>query len=130
MDCVENIVLESRSMGDTSDAAGGRTTPFAREKQPMQLTSRAILAVGAALAIACGGTPTTPLSGAVVTFAVGSETLRVALISADQVAAAHAAQSGGRANSSRSSRSGRAAQYGVELASRGRHIRGSRNRAV
>jgi hypothetical protein len=63
----------------------------------MQLTSPAILAVGAGLAIACGGTPTTPSSGAVVTFAVGSETFRVALTSADQVAAARAAQSGGRA---------------------------------
>src|SRR5262245_15314905 len=126
MDCVENIVLESRSMGDTSDAAGGRTTPFAREKQPMQLTSRAILAVGAALAIACGGTPTTPLSGAVVTFAVGSETLRVALISADQVAAAHAAQSGGRADSSRWRRNGATGQYGGEVASAGRHTVGKR----
>jgi hypothetical protein len=40
---------------------------------------------------------TTPSSGARVTFAVGSELFRVALTSADQVAAARAAQSGGGA---------------------------------
>ena len=50
------------------------------------------------LAIACGGdTPTTPSSGALVTFAVVGETFRVALPTTDQVAAARAAQSGGRA---------------------------------
>jgi len=55
-------------------------------------------ALGAALAIACGDdTPTAPSSGALVTFAVGSETFRVALTTAEQVAAARAAQSGGRA---------------------------------
>jgi hypothetical protein len=51
----------------------------------------------AALAIACGSSPTTPSSSAVVTLSVGSETFRVALTTADQVAAARAAQSGGRA---------------------------------
>jgi hypothetical protein len=54
-------------------------------------------ALGTALAIACGGTPTTPSSGGLVTFAVGSETFRVALTTADQVAAARAAQGGGPA---------------------------------
>ena len=51
----------------------------------------------AALAIACGSSPTPPSSSAVVTLSVGSETFRVALTTADQVAAARAAQSGGRA---------------------------------
>jgi hypothetical protein len=41
--------------------------------------------------------PTAPSSGALVTFGVGSETFRVSLTSADQVAAARAAQIGGRA---------------------------------
>jgi hypothetical protein len=55
-------------------------------------------ALGAALAIACGGgTPATPSPGALVTFAVGSETFRVALTTPDQVTAARAAQSGGPA---------------------------------
>jgi hypothetical protein len=47
-------------------------------------------------AIACDETPTAPSTGAVATFAVAGETFRVALSTADQVAAAHAAQSGGR----------------------------------
>ena len=47
---------------------------------------------------ACGsGTPTTPSGGAMVTFAVADQTFRVWLNSHDQVAAARAAQSGGRA---------------------------------
>lgn len=47
---------------------------------------------------ACGdGTPTAPSGGALVTFAVASETFRVSLTSSDQVAAARAAQSGGPA---------------------------------
>jgi hypothetical protein len=59
------------------------------------LQSAAALAV---LAIACGDdAPTAPSSGAVVTFAVANETFRVGLTTADQVAAARAAQSGGRA---------------------------------
>jgi hypothetical protein len=57
-----------------------------------------LAAVLAALASACGDDgPTAPSSAAVVTFAVGSEEFRVALTTADQVAAARAAQSGGRA---------------------------------
>ena len=63
----------------------------------MQVLSAAIF--GAALAIACGGeTPASPSPLAIATFAVGSETFRVALTSADQVAAARAAQNGGRAS--------------------------------
>ncbi len=54
-------------------------------------------AFAAGLALSCGGSSTTPSSSTVVTFAVGSETFRVALITTDQVAAARAAQSGGRA---------------------------------
>ena len=49
-------------------------------------------------ASACGSsTLTAPSAGALVTFAVASETFRVSLTSSDQVAAARAAQSGGRA---------------------------------
>jgi hypothetical protein len=55
------------------------------------------LLAAAALATACGSSPTAPSSSAVVTLSVGSETFRVALTTADQVAAARAAQSGGRA---------------------------------
>jgi hypothetical protein len=51
-----------------------------------------------ALAVACGDdTPTSPSPVAVATFAVGSESVRVAMTSADQVAAARAAQNGGAA---------------------------------
>ena len=54
--------------------------------------------VAAMLAIACSGnTPTTPSSSAVVTFAVGHETFRVALSTKDQITAARAAQDGGPA---------------------------------
>ena len=52
----------------------------------------------AALAVACGGdSPTSPSPAAVATFSVSGETFRVALTSADQVAAARAAQNGGPA---------------------------------
>ena len=55
-------------------------------------------AFGTMLAIACGGsTPSTPSPTALVTFAVGGETFRVALTAADQIAAARAAQTGGSA---------------------------------
>ena|SRR5688572_20217625 len=48
--------------------------------------------------IACGdGTPGDPTSGALVTFAVQQETFRVWLLSAEQIAAARAAQAGGSA---------------------------------
>jgi hypothetical protein len=50
------------------------------------------------LASACGdSTVIAPSTGALVTFAVAGETFRVSLPSSDQVAAARAAQSGGRA---------------------------------
>jgi hypothetical protein len=50
------------------------------------------------LAGGCGdGTPTSPSSDALVTFAVADETFRVRLIGAEQIVAARAAQSGGRA---------------------------------
>lgn len=55
------------------------------------------VALSAVLAVACDETPTAPSPGAVVTFAVVGETFRVALTTAEQVAAARAAQSGGRA---------------------------------
>ena len=61
-------------------------------------TTSSVAALATSIAIACGGgTLTTPSSGALVTFAVGSETFRVALTTTAQVAAARAAQSGGRA---------------------------------
>jgi hypothetical protein len=48
--------------------------------------------------VGCGDdSPTAPSPTAVVTFSVGSETFRVALTTADQVAAARAAQDGGPA---------------------------------
>lgn len=49
------------------------------------------------LAIACGSSPSTPSPSAVAMLSVGNETFRVALTTTDQVAAARAAQSGGRA---------------------------------
>jgi hypothetical protein len=54
------------------------------------------VALSIACAIACDKAPTAPSSSAVVTFAVAGETFRVALTTAEQVAAAHAAQNGGR----------------------------------
>jgi hypothetical protein len=52
-------------------------------------------AVGSAAA--CSGSSTTPSSNAVVTFSVANETFRVSLTTPDQIAAAKAAQAGGRA---------------------------------
>jgi hypothetical protein len=57
---------------------------------------------GAALVVllagACGdGDPNAPSSAALVTFAVANETFRVSLTTPEQVAAARAAQGGGRA---------------------------------
>ena len=50
------------------------------------------------LAASCGGdSPTSPSTMATVTLAVGSEIFRVALTTPEQVAAARAAQAGGRA---------------------------------
>jgi hypothetical protein len=49
------------------------------------------------LAAACGDDSTSPSTMATVTFAVGGETFRVALTTPEQVAAARAAQAGGRA---------------------------------
>jgi hypothetical protein len=66
--------------------------------------SRFLLVVMSAAGIAaCGGSstnptnPTIPPGTAVVTFTVVNETFRVALTTSDQIAAARAAQSGGRA---------------------------------
>jgi len=61
-------------------------------------SSMAVVIFVACLASACGNrTATAPSTGALVTFAVAGETFRVSLMSSDQVAAARAAQSGGRA---------------------------------
>src|SRR5215207_5956054 len=55
----------------------------------------ALVALGAA---GCAdGTPTSPSSGALVTFAVANESFRVWLSSEEQIAAARSAQMGGRA---------------------------------
>jgi hypothetical protein len=51
----------------------------------------------AMLVAACDDSPTSPETGALVTFNVADETFRVELTSADQIAAAHAAQNGGPA---------------------------------
>ena len=50
----------------------------------------------ATVLVACGGSPTTPSSQAVVTFTVANESFRVLLTGADQIAAARAAQAGGQ----------------------------------
>ena len=68
----------------------------------MERTSHWTFAAGVVLVMliegACGDiTPTAPAVGAVVTFAVAGETFRAAVTGADQVAAARAAQNGGRA---------------------------------
>ena len=54
--------------------------------------------VYASVGIGCGDdTPTSPSPAAVATFSVAGETCRVALTTADQIAAARAAQNGGPA---------------------------------
>jgi len=60
---------------------------------------RSLLVVALGLvAASCGGdSPTSPSTMATVTLAVGSEIFRVALTTPEQVAAARAAQAGGRA---------------------------------
>lgn len=61
-------------------------------------TARTFSALALTLSVmACDETPTAPSSEAVVTFRVVSETFLVLLTSADQLAAARAAQAGGRA---------------------------------
>jgi len=50
------------------------------------------------LVSACDESPTSPSPSAVVTFAVASETFRVQLVGATQIAAARAAQGGGAAS--------------------------------
>lgn len=58
----------------------------------------AAVALVTLLAGGCGDdTPTGPSTDAIVTFAVANETFRVRLIGSEQIAAAHAAQSGGSA---------------------------------
>ena len=74
---------------------GDHASTGARRRSTLLFAAAALAAVHAS---ACGDdAPTGPSSAAVVTFAVGSEAFRVALTTADQVAAARAAQSGGRA---------------------------------
>jgi hypothetical protein len=60
-----------------------------------RLAASALLA--AVLGAGCGDSSSTPSSSAVVTFSVVGETFRVALTTPEQVAAARAAQGGGRA---------------------------------
>ena len=64
----------------------------------IRLATFAAVLCCAVLVMACSDdTPTSPLPAAIVTFEVGSETFRVALNTADQIAAARAAQAGGPA---------------------------------
>ena len=61
-------------------------------------TLMTVVIIATCVASACGDSmPTAPSTRALVTFAVASETFRVSLTTSDQVAAARAAQSGGRA---------------------------------
>ena len=57
----------------------------------------AVVALAATGGLACDDGPTRPSSQAIVTFSVADERFRVLLTTAAQVAAARAAQSGGRA---------------------------------
>ena len=57
----------------------------------------AVVALAALGGGACNETPTRPSSEAIVTFSVADERFRVLLTTAGQIAAARAAQSGGRA---------------------------------
>ena len=66
-----------------------------RRRAAARLLAAVVLAGGVA---SCGDTPTAPSDGAIVTFSVGNEQFRVQLLTAQQVAAARAAQNGGRAN--------------------------------
>jgi len=85
--------------GPCSDRSVNKRLRTDRATSSARARSTLLLAAAlAALASACGDdAPTAPSSAAVVTFAVGSEEFRVALTTADQVAAARAAQSGGGA---------------------------------
>jgi hypothetical protein len=62
---------------------------------PGSLLVALLLTLGA---LGCDESPTGPSSGAIVTFRVVNERFRVLLTTADQVAAARAAQLGGRAH--------------------------------
>ena len=57
----------------------------------------AVVALAATGGLACDDGPTRPSSEAIVTFSVADERFRVLLTTAGQIAAARAAQSGGRA---------------------------------
>jgi hypothetical protein len=64
----------------------------------MNMSGRTLGALALTLCLnGCDETPTAPSSEAIVTFRVVSETFRVLLTSPDQLAAAQAAQAGGRA---------------------------------
>jgi hypothetical protein len=60
----------------------------------LRLPAAAILSY---VSLACGGGPTAPSRGAVVTFRVVDETFRVHLLDQRQISAAHHAANGGRA---------------------------------
>ena len=63
----------------------------------MLVRAVAVLALAALGGGACDETPTRPSADAIVTFSVADERFRVLLTTAAQIAAARAAQSGGRA---------------------------------
>jgi hypothetical protein len=58
---------------------------------------RLVIGVLSTIAAAACGSSTSPSRNAIVTFTVVSETFRVSLTTSDQIAAARAAQNGGRA---------------------------------
>jgi len=67
----------------------------ANMQKELMVLAGALLGLG--FTTACEDPPTAPSPAAVVTFAVANETFRVGLTTSDQVAAARAAQAGGRA---------------------------------
>jgi hypothetical protein len=66
-------------------------------QRTMLLRVVAVVALAAVGGAACDEAPTRPTSDAIVTFSVADERFRVLLTTAAQIAAARAAQSGGRA---------------------------------
>jgi hypothetical protein len=65
--------------------------------QSTMLRAVAVVALAALGGGACDETPTRPSADAIVTFSVAAARFRVLLTTAEQIAAARAAQSGGRA---------------------------------
>jgi hypothetical protein len=87
--------IAARGIGSPGLARQGGVRAVVKNRIAVLVTAAVC---GAGTTAACGGeSPVGPSLNTVVTFAVQGETFRVALTSAAQVAAAHAAQSGGSA---------------------------------